>query len=102
MSGETLRCKVVVTNPFGLHMRPLSLFAQRASQFQSVVQVIKGDQRFDGKRLLDLMLLAAEQGTELTLEVSGCDAPVALPTLAEILTAPGVEEPPAEPLPPKG
>lgn len=100
MNGETLRCKVTVQDPLGFHMRPLTVFAQRAGQFQSTVTVCKDDQRVNGKSPLELMLLAAQQGTELTLEVCGADAKAAIAVLAELLAAPVVEEPP-EPTVPK-
>ncbi|HEV3080853.1 MAG TPA: HPr family phosphocarrier protein, partial [Gemmataceae bacterium] len=77
-------------------------FAQRAKQFQSTVTVAKNEQRVNGKSPLELMLLAAEQGTELTLEVAGPDAEDALPVLAEMLASPGIEESSESPLPPKG
>jgi phosphotransferase system HPr (HPr) family protein len=94
MNGEILRRQVTVQDPLGFHMRPLTMFAQRAGQFQSTVTVAKDDQRVNGKSPLELMLLAAEQGTELTLEVSGPDAEAAIDVLAELLAAPGVDEPP--------
>jgi phosphocarrier protein HPr len=92
MNGEVLRRKVTVQDPLGFHMRPLTVFAQRAGQFQSAVTVAKDDQRVNGKSPLELMLLAAEQGTELTLEVCGPDAQAAIDVLAELLAAPGVDE----------
>jgi phosphocarrier protein len=84
-------------------MRPLAVFAQRAMQFQCSVVVHKGSECVNGKSPLELMLLAAEQGTELVVEVSGSDAAAALDILADILAAPSLDEPPAEPpLPQKG
>jgi phosphocarrier protein len=83
-------------------MRPLTAFAQRAGQFQSTVTVAKDAQRVNGKSPLELMLLAAQQGTELTLEVCGADARDAIDVLAELLAAPAPEEPPDTPLPKKG
>ena len=94
MNGETLRRPVTVLNPQGLHMRPASAFVQRAGQFAGTVTVARGDQRVNGKSLWDLLLLAAEQGTELVLEVSGEDAAATLDALAELLAAPTAEEPP--------
>ncbi|HEV3079519.1 MAG TPA: HPr family phosphocarrier protein [Gemmataceae bacterium] len=102
MNGEVLQRKVTVNDPLGLHLRPLAAFAQRAKQFQSTVTVAKNEQRVNGKSPLELMLLAAEQGTELTLEVAGPDAEDALPILAEMLASPGIEESSESPLPPKG
>ncbi len=98
MNGESLRRKVVVQDPMGFHMRPLTAFAQRASQFQCSVTVEKEGQRVNGKSPLELMLLAAEQGTELTLEVCGPDAGAAIDVLTELLAAPAAEEPPEPPL----
>ena len=94
MNGETLRRPVTVLNPQGLHMRPASAFVQRAGQFAGTVTVARGDQRVNGKSLWDLLLLAAEQGTELVLEVSGEGAAATLDALAELLAAPTAEEPP--------
>jgi phosphocarrier protein len=102
MNGEVLQCKVIVTDPLGFHLRPLAAFAQRAKQFQSTVTVTKDDQRVNGKSPLELMLLAAQQGTELLLEVAGSDAEDALTVLSEMLASPGMNEPEDTPLPPKG
>ncbi len=102
MSGETLRRKVIVKDPQGFHMRPLTVFAQRAGQFLCNVTVAKESQRVNGKSPLELMLLAAEQGTELELEVSGQDAQQAIDELAELLAAPGLEEADNSSLSPKG
>jgi len=99
MNGQVLRRKVTVQDPLGFHMRPLTVFAQRAGQYQSTVTVAKDDQRVNGKSPLELMLLAAEQGTELTLEVCGADAQEAIDVLAELLAAPAPAEPPEPTLP---
>jgi phosphotransferase system HPr (HPr) family protein len=89
-------------DPLGFHMRPLTVFAQRAAQFQSTVSVSKEQQQVNGKSPLELMLLAAQQGTELTLEVCGSDAEAAIEILAQLLAAPGGEEPTEPPLPKQG
>jgi phosphocarrier protein HPr len=92
MNGETLQRKVVVTNPQGLHLRPVTSFAKEAAKFQSQVTVAKGEQRINGRSPLELMMLGAEQGTELVLEVSGPDAAAALESLARILEAPAPDD----------
>jgi len=102
MNGEILRRKITVTDPLSLHMRPLTAFAQKALQFKSAVTVSKDDQRVNGKSPLELMLLAAQQGSELVLEVSGPDAEAALEVLADLLASPGIDEQTGSPLPPKG
>jgi phosphocarrier protein HPr len=101
MNGETLHHKLVVSNPDGLHMRPATAFAEQAKQFQSRVTVHKDGKAFDGKSPLDMMLLAAAQGTELELEVDGPDAADALRRLIDLLAGLSVVDradppPPAE------
>lgn len=92
MNGEPLAQKVVITNPQGFHMRPMAAFAQLASRFESSVKVSREGQSVNGKSILDLMLLAAAQGTELTLEVAGPDAQNALDALVQLLNRPTEEE----------
>jgi phosphocarrier protein HPr len=94
MSGETLQRQVTITNPHGFHMRPATAFAQLAGKFRSAVWLHKGEKRMNGKSPLELMFLGADQGTELTLEVSGEDAPQALEALAQLLAAPSVDDGP--------
>lgn len=101
MNGETFQCKVVVTDPQGFHMRPLTVFTQLAGKFQSKVTVTKDTQRVNGKSPLELLCLGATQGTELILEVSGSDAREALEALTDLLLHMG-DEPPEPSVPPKG
>jgi phosphotransferase system HPr (HPr) family protein len=102
MQGNALRRNVIIKNPQGFHVRPAAALAERARQFQSKVSLIHGDLRVDGRQVLDLIMLAAEQGTELTLEVVGPDAAQAIEVLAEILGAPEPPAPAGHTLPQKG
>jgi len=94
MSSQTLQRKVVITNPQGLHVRPLAAFVRQAMQFQSTITLSKGDRRANGKSALELLSLGVAQGQEVLLEVSGSDAPVALQVLADLLAAPSVDDEP--------
>jgi phosphotransferase system HPr (HPr) family protein len=104
MNGATLRQKVRIANLQGLHIRPATAFVELARQFQSNVFVSKEGQRVDAKLSpLELLLLGALQGTELSIEANGPDAQEALKALVaflEELIQEDVEEQP--PLPPKG
>jgi phosphocarrier protein HPr len=92
MSGESLESKVRVTNPQGFHIRPMSAFAEAASRFASTVTVMKEDLAVNGKSIWELMMLAAEQGTELTIRVQGTDAPEALATLVDVVNTRFMDE----------
>jgi phosphocarrier protein HPr len=84
-SSGPLRREVQVTNPQGLHVRPAAAFAELAARFESRVTVSKDGQNVDGKFWPDLLLLAAEQGSKLIIEVDGPDAEPALEALCKVL-----------------
>ena len=92
-ADQPLRQVVTVANPQGLHMRPASVFAKRAREFASEIKVIRDERPVNGKSQLDLLLLAAEPGAELVIEVVGDDAAKALEVLSALLSDPGELEP---------
>jgi phosphotransferase system HPr (HPr) family protein len=55
-----------------------------AMQFESTIEIVRDGDRFDGKSILALMTLAAEQGTQLLLQAEGPDAGEALDALAKL------------------
>lgn len=63
----------IVKNKLGLHARPAALFVQTTGKFKSTVKVRKGDQTVDGKSIMGLMMLAAEEGAKLTIIADGAD-----------------------------
>lgn len=85
MNNPIFSRRVIVVNEQGLHMRPLDIFVKRAKQFHADVRVIKDAVRADGKSLLDIMTLGAEQGCELLIEACGQDAEEALAALIELV-----------------
>lgn len=68
-----VECKITVTNPLGIHARPSALICQTASKFDSEVLLIKGDMKVNAKSIMGVMMLAAEMGAEITVQVSGDD-----------------------------
>lgn len=75
---------VCVLNEQGLHARPAARLAQAAQRFASEVTIVMGQQHVDAKSILDILTLAAGQGTNLELRASGDDAAMALDHLAEM------------------
>jgi len=86
MTGTTLEQALLITNPNGFHLRPAAAFAETARKFQCQVTIRKDSTTVNGKSPLDLLVLAAAEGTELILEVSGADAEAALKALVDLLT----------------
>lgn len=89
--SETCSSKLRITNRFGLHARPATDFAQAAAAFASSITVRSDDDEADGKSVMELMMLAATQGTEIEILCTGPDAKNALSHLAD-LVARGFDE----------
>ena len=79
--------KVVIVNRLGLHARPAMSFVDLASTFESDVRVSKGDTEVDGKSIMQMMMLAASQGSELLIIAEGSDAETACKALKELVDA---------------
>ena len=85
-----IRRTVIVANPpMGLHVRPATAFAKLLRGLKCSVTLTNGDRRADGRSAFDLLGLLAPPGTELTLEVEGEDADIAIEPLCDILTHEG-------------
>ena len=76
---------LTIRNQQGLHARPASLFVKIACKYESDVKVRKGDETVDGKSIMGLMTLAANQGSIIEVEVSGPDAAQAIDELEKFL-----------------
>ncbi|USN98455.1 MAG: HPr family phosphocarrier protein [Phycisphaeraceae bacterium] len=76
---------VKIVNKLGLHARPAMAFADTAGRFKASVAVHRGDQRVDGKSVMEIMLLAATYGTEIRIEAKGADAPECLAELRSLV-----------------
>ena len=68
-----LTTTVTICNKLGLHARASAKFVATAGKFQSQITICKGNQRVNGKSIMGVMMLAASQGTELTLSIDGPD-----------------------------
>ncbi len=76
--------EVMVENELGLHARPAALFVQMASRYESMVSVERDGQKVDGKSVMGIMMLAAQQGTRLVISARGADAREAVDALARL------------------
>jgi|SRR6516164_1124465 phosphotransferase system HPr (HPr) family protein len=92
MNAETPRQTVLVTSPQGLHLRPLTAFAQLAQRFESTVTVWKDGRSVDGKSPFEMFSMVSPQGAELIIEANGPDAWKAVETLADFLNKTATEE----------
>ncbi len=85
MNEQKLSRTVIVTNPQGLHVRSADLFVKTASRYQTDIEVVKENLRVNGKSILDILMLAATEGTTLSIEAGGADAAEALDALVLLI-----------------
>jgi phosphocarrier protein len=78
---------VVVRNRLGLHARAAAQFVKTAERFRAEITVEVGRQRVNGKSIMGLLMLAASQGTILTLRAQGEDGSAALHALVALVEA---------------
>jgi phosphocarrier protein HPr len=85
MSTTPVTRVIEIKNAQGMHARPAEMFARRALQFQSRIELVFESQRVDGKSILHLLTLGARKGTQLVIEAEGPDAEEAVAALADIV-----------------
>ncbi len=86
---------IVVSNKLGLHARPAMQFVDVANQFSSAVTVRKGGEEpaeADGKSVMQMIILAAVEGTPLRIDAEGHDAQQAVDALANLFDSKFGEE----------
>ena len=82
---ESAQARVSIRNRLGLHARPAMAFVDAANAFDSDIKVHKGSQVVDGKSIMQIMMLAATQGTELDIHADGSDADTAIEALCDLV-----------------
>lgn len=75
---------VIVKNREGMHLRPAHMLAKMANGFQSRIEIIRSGEPIDGKSILAIMTLVAEQGTELIVRAAGPDAEEAVVAIVRL------------------
>ena len=60
-----------IVNQKGLHARASAKFVQTVEKFDVDVRVSRGNETVGGNSIMGLMMLAAGQGTEITVAASG-------------------------------
>lgn len=76
---------VTIQNEYGLHARPSSLMANLASQYKSEIKVIKDENEVNCKSIMNLLLLAAGKGVNLTIIADGDDEDKAVDALKHLV-----------------
>lgn len=74
-----------IVNKLGLHARPSALLVTTAAKFESEVFYSRDRLRVNGKSIMGVMMLAAEKGAEITVEVDGPDEELAMDAIIKVI-----------------
>jgi phosphocarrier protein HPr len=74
-----------IINKLGLHARAAAKLVHTAARFRSELKVRKGDEEVDAKSILGILLLAAAQGTTITVTANGDDEAEALAAIRNLI-----------------
>ncbi len=77
--------EVTVVNRAGVHTRPASMIVRAAAKFKKCqFYIIKDGYEINGKSIIGVMTLAAEQGATLTIQFDGENEEEAADAIASI------------------
>src|SRR6476661_130791 len=85
--GNKIEKEVTIVNRLGMHARPAAMFVRVASRYRCEVWVEKEGEQVNGKSIMGLMMLAAGQGSKLTLRCEGPDADRAVADLEQLIAS---------------
>ncbi len=75
-----------VTNRLGLHARAAAKLVHTAGAFSSQIHLVKDGDEVDAKSILGILILAAAQGSEVTIRCDGADEQEAVDAIAALFT----------------
>jgi phosphocarrier protein HPr len=81
------RASLEIRNRLGLHARAAALFVQTASRYDASVSVEKDGQVVNGRSIMGVMMLAAEQGSRIDVSATGPQAAEAVEALRALVDA---------------
>ena len=79
------QAELLIKNQLGLHARACALFVKTAARFQSEITVARDDLEVNGKSIMGVMMLAAEEGATIRVRAEGPDEALALRALRELV-----------------
>jgi phosphocarrier protein len=80
-----LQREAEIINKLGLHARASAKLTQVAGQFKANVWVTRNGRRVNAKSIMGVMMLAAAQGSTLTVETEGPDEGQAMEAIIRLI-----------------
>ena len=81
-----IRREVKIVNELGLHARPAAEFVRAANVFRSQIWIIKGEQRFSSKSIIEVLTANLNCGDTAIIEAEGPDSETAIASLAKLVS----------------
>jgi phosphocarrier protein len=78
---------VTITNKYGIHARPAAEIVKTAAKFKSEITFVRDDTEVNGKSIMGVMMLAAEQGSTLLVRTEGPDEVAAMEALVALIAS---------------
>lgn len=78
--------EINVLNSQGLHARPAAIFVQKASKYDSTITISKDGENVNGKSIMGILMLGAQEGSVIVITADGQDAEKAIEELEEFLS----------------
>ena len=82
---EEQRAILEIRNKLGLHARAAKMLVETATRFDAEIKIVKDDQTVNGRSIMGIMMLAAEQGSRIEVTASGPQAREALAAIRELI-----------------
>ena len=82
---EQKRATLEIRNKLGLHARAARLFVDTVKAYDAEVTITKDGQTVNGESIMGIMMLAAEQGSQIDVTTSGPQAGEALEAIRELV-----------------
>lgn len=85
--SDLCEAEAIISNRLGLHARPAAHFVRLSSRYRSAVHIGRDGVEVNGKSIMGVMMLAAEQGTRIRIRAEGEDAAEAVRDLVGLVEA---------------
>jgi len=77
--------EIIIKNAQGLHARPAAQFVQIASKFDSDVSLCKDGEEVNGRSIMGILTLGAQQFSKVIIKADGVDADEVVSELCVLL-----------------
>ena len=81
-----IRREVKIVNELGLHARPAAEFVRAANVFRSEIWLIKNNERFSAKSIIEVLTANLNCGDTAIIEADGPDSASAIAVLTKLLS----------------